>query len=125
MISEELREAHFEQIKDEKARQIYDMLCDACEKRPDGATEADQLMIRDVAYSEQVKGLLMADILARGIGQERYNGHQKYWQDNKSLANYRAFSETQRKQLAELKLTPNSRKAQAVEIDDDFDRFPD
>ena len=121
MISEELREAHFEQIKDEKARQIYDMLCDACEKRPDGATEADQLMIRDVAYSEQVKGLLMADIMARGIGQERYNGHQKYWQDNKSLA----FCETQRKQLSELKLTPNSRKAAAVEIDDDFDRFPD
>ena len=125
MVNEELREKHFAQITDENARNVYDMLCDACEKRQDGVTEADQLMIRDVAYSEQVKGILMADILERGVGQDRYNGRQKYWQDNKSLANYRAFCETQRKQLAELRLTPGSRKAAAVEIDDDFDAFPD
>ena len=125
MVNEELREKHFAQITDERARDAYDMLCDACDRRPDGLTEADQMMIRDVAYSEQVKGMLMADILERGIGTERYNGRQKYWQDNKSLANYRNFCESQRKLLAELKLTPNSRKAAAVEIDDDFDSFPD
>ena len=124
-MNEELRKAHFEWITDEKAQKLYDLLCDACEKRPNGMEGADQVLVADVAYLEQVKEALRDDIRERGIGKERRNGRQIYWADNKSLAHYRASAESQRKLLAELKLTPAGRKANAVEIDDDFDQFPD
>ena len=120
-----LRREHFRRIEDKRARHMYDYLCDACEKRQDGSTDADQMLIHDVAYAEQVKQMLMDDIAERGLGQERYNGRQKYWQENKSPAQFRAYCEQQRKILAELRLTPAGRKAERIEIDDDFDRFPD
>ena len=104
---------------------MYGRLCDACERRPDGMTDPDQMLVADIAYAEQVKRQLVADIQERGIGQERRNGRQVYWAENKSIAQLRAQSEFQRKHLAELKLTPNKRQAAAVEINDDFDRFPD
>ena len=120
-----LRREHFRRIEDKRARHMYDYLCDACEKRPEGMTDADQMLVADIAYAEQVKQMLMDDIAARGIGQERRNGRQVYWAENKSTAQYRAFSEQQRKHLGELKLTPSKRQAAAVEIDDDFDSFPE
>lgn len=124
-MNEELREEHFRRIADERARRMYDLLCDACEKRSNGMTDADQMLIADVSYAEQVKQMLMDDIAERGLGQERYNGRQKYWAENKSPAQLRAYTEQQRKHLAELRLTPTGRKAATVEIDDDFDKFPD
>lgn len=124
-MNEALREMHFERITDEKARQVYDYLCDACDRRTGGITDADQMLVSDYAYAEQVKGVLVDDIAQRGIGQERYNGRQKYWQDNKSLAHMRSYCDQQRKLLAELRLTPNGRRAESVDIDDDFDSFPD
>ena len=120
-----LRREHFRRIEDKRARHMYDYLCDACEKRAEGMTDPDQMLVADIAYAEQVKQLLMDDIATRGIGQERRNGRQVYWAENKSTAQYRAFSEQQRKHLGELKLTPSKRQAAAVEIDDDFDSFPD
>ena len=123
-MNEALREDHFTRVTDERARRMYDYLCDACDGRPGGMTDPDQMLVADVAYAEQVKALLMDDIARRGIGQEKHNGRQTYWQDNKSLAHYRAYCDQQRKHLAELKLTPSGRKAEAVSIDDDFDSFP-
>ena len=120
-----LKKEHWQRITDPDARRMYGRLCDACERRAGGITDADQMLVADVAYAEQIKGLLQKDILERGIGQERYNGRQKYWAENKSLAQLRGFTESQRKLLAELRLTPNGRKAASVEIDDDFDEFPD
>lgn len=124
-MNEELRARHFERITDEKAQAMYDMLCDACEKRPGGMSDPDQLLVADIAYAEQVKQMLMEDIKTRGLGQERWNGRQKYWQDNKSPAQLRAYCDQQRKHLAELKLTPAGRKAASMDIDDGFDDFPD
>ena len=120
-----LKKEHWQRITDPDARRMYGRLCDACEKRAGGITDADQMLVADVAYAEQIKGLLQKDILERGIGQERYNGRQKYWAENKSLAQLRGFTESQRKLLNELRLTPSGRKAASVEIDDDFDNFPD
>lgn len=122
-MNEELREEHFLRITDEKARRVYDLLCDACDRREGGMTDPDQMLVADVSYCEQVKQLLMDDILKRGLGQERYNGRQKYWAENKSPAQLRAYQEQQRKTLAELRLTPNGRKAAQMTIDDDFDAF--
>lgn len=124
-MNEALRREHFMRVTDKRARHMYDRLCDACERRPDGITDADQMLVADIAFAEQIKQMLMDDVAQRGIGQERYNGRQKYWQENKSLSQYRAFSEQQRKHMGELKLTPVRRQAVAVEIDDDFDSFPD
>lgn len=120
-----LRKEHFKRIDDKRARHMYDYLVDACERRPEGMTDADQMLVADVAFAEQIKQQLMDDVAQRGIGQERRNGRQVYWQENKSLAQYRAFAEQQRKHLGELKLTAAKRHAAVVEIDDDFDSFPD
>lgn len=123
MIDEELRARHFQRIESDAARDMYDRLCAACESRTGGLTPADQMLIADVAYGEQVKQMLMDDIAARGIGQERWNGRQKYWQENRSPSQYRAYCDQQRKQLNELRLTPASRRAEQVVIEDDFDDF--
>ena len=108
-----LKREHFKKITDPIARRMYNRLCDACEKREDGMTDPDQMLVADVAYAEQMKQLLMDDIQKRGVGAERRNGRQVYWQDSKSPALLRAFTESQRKLLAELKLTPAGRKAAA------------
>lgn len=122
-MNDEMREEHFRRIESEAARAMYDRLCAACDERPGGMSPADQMIVADIAYEEQVKQLLMDDIVRRGLGQERYNGRQKYYQENKSPAQYRAFCDQQRKQLAELRLTPASRKAEQVQLEDDFDNF--
>ena len=122
-MNAEMKEEHFRRIESEAARAMYERLCDACDQRPGGMSPAEQMMVADIAYEEQVKQLLMDDIVRRGLGQERYNGRQKYYQENRSPAQYRAFCDQQRKQLAELRLTPASRKAEQIQIEDDFDAF--
>lgn len=123
MVNEALREEHLAQMNSERARAMYDRLCDACDRRTDGLTDADQMIVADICYEEQIKEMFQKDISERGIGQERSNGRQRYWQDNKSIAQYRAYSDQQRKQLAELRLTPARRGAQQVTIEDEFDSF--
>ena len=118
-----LRKEHFIRITDSRARHMYDRLCDACEKRIEGMTDPDQMLVADIAYAEQIKQMLMDDIAQRGLGQERYNGRQKYWQENKSPSQLRAYCEQQRKHLGELKLTPAKRGSAPVEVDDDFEKF--
>lgn len=39
------------------------------------------------------------------------------------MAQLRSYADQQRKQLAELRLTPQSRKAEAIALNDDFDDF--
>ena len=119
-----MKREHFRRITDVTARRMYNRLCAACEKRPDGMTDPDQMLVGDIAYTEQLKQILMNDIEVRGVGCERINGRQRYWAENKSISQLRACSEQQRKHMAELKLTPSGRKAAPVEIDNDFDRFP-
>lgn len=120
-----LKKEHWRRITDPDARRMYGRLCEACEKRAGGITDADQMLVADVAYAEQIKALLQKDILERGIGKEVRNGRQTYWQENKSMAQLRGYVESQRKLLNELRLTPNGRKAASVDLDDDFDSFPD
>ena len=119
-----IRDRDFAVVTDERARDIYDRLCAACDAREGGMTVADQQVIGDYARAEQLKYLLDADILERGIGKERHNGRQSYWEENKSLARRQSTIEQQRKLLAELKLSAQSRKADvAPVVVDDFDEF--
>ena len=119
-----IRERDFAVVTDARARDIYDRLCAACDAREGGMMVADQQLIGDYARAEQLKYLLDADILERGIGKERHNGRQSYWEENKSLARRQSTIEQQRKLLAELKLSAQSRKADvAPVVVDDFDDF--
>ncbi len=122
-MNEALKALHMQTITEKNAMDMYDMLCAACEQREGGMTDADQMLVADIARAEQIKQALIADIGKRGIGSERSNGRQKYWQDNKSVAQVRAYAEQQRKHLSELRLTPNSRKAAPVMLEDDFNAF--
>lgn len=123
-MDERIRERDFAVVTDARARDIYDRLCAACDAREGGMTVADQQVIGDYARAEQLKYLLDADILERGIGKERHNGRQSYWEENKSIARRQSTIEQQRKLLAELKLSAQSRKADvAPVVVDDFDEF--
>lgn len=124
-MNEQLKALHMERITDPRARTVYEKLCAACEQREGGMTDADQMLVADAAMSEQIKQQLIEDIAKRGIGREMTNGRQRYWADNKSIPQLRAYCDNQRKMLAELRLTPQSRRAQQVPIEDDFDEFPD
>ena len=122
-MNEALKRQHLETITHESAVEMYEKLCAACEQREGGMTDPDQMLVADIARAEQIKQQLLDDIAKRGIGQERSNGRQKYWQENRSVAQVRANAEQQRKHLSELRLTPNSRKAAFVLMDDEFADF--
>ena len=123
-MDEMIRARDFAVVTDERARDVYDRLCAACDAREGGMTVADQQVIGDYARAEQLKYLLDADILTRGIGKERHNGRQTYWEENKSIGRRQSTIEQQRKLLAELKLSAQSRKADtAPVVVDDFDEF--
>lgn len=122
-MNNELKHMHMMSIEDPAAVSMYNMLCDACEGRDGGMADADQMLIADCARLEQTKQILIADIRERGIGQERKNGRQTYYQENKSVAAVRGVMEQQRKLLSELRLTPNSRKADVVAVNDEFSDF--
>ena len=122
-MNEALKARHMATITDENAVELYNRLCAACESREGGMTDADQMIVADAARMEQMKQALLADIAERGVGKEMYIGKQKYYQENKSVAQARAYMEQQRKHLSELRLTPNSRKAAPAGIDDEFADF--
>lgn len=123
-MNNDLKKAHLDTIHNDRAIGVYELLCAACEARDGGMTDADQMLIGDYARAEELKCIYLEDIAKRGLGQERSNGRQKYWQENKSPAQLRSTIEQQRKLLNELKLTPVSRKANTATYQgDDFDAF--
>lgn len=118
-MNEDLKARHMARIRTEEGRMVYDTLCAACDKRDGGMTDADQMLICDVAVCEDMKMELLADIEKRGIGGEHRNGRQTYWQENKSLASLKAYCDQQRKHLAELRMTPSSKKAEQITVESD------
>ncbi|MBR4081357.1 MAG: P27 family phage terminase small subunit [Clostridia bacterium] len=122
-MNTELRSQHMEQITNPVAIRCYDRLCDACASRPEGISDQDQMLIADYANMEQLKQHLYEDIRARGVVEDFHNGRQRMKRENKSVATARMLMDQQRKHLAELKLTPNSRKAASVPVNDEFDEF--
>lgn len=109
---------HYQRITDERARTMYAALCEACDRREGGMTDAEQMLVSDAAMAEQIKQILLDDIAKNGVGKERSNGRQKYYQENKSVSQLRAYAEQQRKILAELRLTPGSNKAESIPLGD-------
>ncbi len=126
----ELREQHMQQFTDPETGQVnpmaekmYDALCAACCKRPEGISDQDQMLVEDIANLEILKQQLYEDIRVRGVVEDFRNGRQRMKRDNKSVQGVRMLMDQQRKHMAELRLTPNSRKAAQVPIDDGFEDF--
>ncbi|MBR6571542.1 MAG: P27 family phage terminase small subunit [Clostridia bacterium] len=122
-MNTELRTQHMEQITNPVAIRCYDRLCEACASRPEGISDQDQMLIADIANMEQLKQQLFDDIRTRGVVEDWHNGRQRMKRENKSVATARMLMDQQRKHLSELRLTPNSRKAAQVPVNDEFDEF--
>ena len=122
-MNQPLKDRHFEFITSDNARDIYERLAAACEKRAGECDDAAQLLIADYCRNEQLKEMLLSDIQARGLGREVNNYRQKYYKPNESVAHLRSVIEQQRKLLSELKLTPASNKAEQVTINDELQEF--
>ena len=118
-----LKERHFEFITSENARDVYERLAAACEKRPGGCDDACLLLIADYCRNEQLKEMLLKDVQDRGLGREVKNYRQQYFKPNESVAHLRSVIEQQRKLLSELKLTPASNKAEQLSITDELSEF--
>ena len=122
-MNDELKSRHMAQITDPAAVDMYQRLCAACEARPEGMSDQDQMLVADIATIEQMKQQLYEDIRKRGVVENYHNGRQRVMRENKSIAGSRMLMDQQRKHLAELRLTPNSRKAAPVPVNDGFDDF--
>lgn len=123
-MNQELRQQHIGTLKWAAAIDAYDRLCSICDAREGGMTDADQMLVYSYARAEDIKQMCIDDIAQRGLGCERSNGRQRYWQENKAVGHERSSAEQQRKLLAELRLTPSARKAAPMSIDEgDFDSF--
>lgn len=129
-MNEELKKLHMAQLTDPDAdapdpaaASMYDRLCAACAKRTEGLSDQDQMLIADIATMERLKQQLYADIRKRGVVEDFRNGRQRMMRDNKSVQHVRMLMDQQRRHLAELRLTPNSKKAASVPLDDGFDDF--
>lgn len=129
-MNTDLRDLHMLQLTDTDATapdplaaSMYDALCAACQKRPEGMSDQDQMLVQDIAVLEKLKQQLYADIRDRGVVELFKNGKQRIMRDNPSVRNARMLMDQQRRHLAELRLTPNSRKAAPVPLDDGFDDF--
>ncbi len=113
-------------LRDEKARTMYAALCDeyhhthGVEEIPDSSLA----LIRDICVMEQVKAKLLEEIDRRGPVEHVRNGRQEYWKPNGAIAEINRLSGSQRRNLAELKLTPASRKsAFDAPADDEFSGY--
>jgi hypothetical protein len=116
-----LRDGHMAQLRHECSRDLYRRLTAACEDRPGGIQAADQDMIFDACFQEDVKADLREDIIRRGSVCKVINGRQQFLKENASVAQLRAYNESQRKLFAELRITPAKRGAADATGDDDFD----
>ena len=122
-MNQTLKDRHMIKITDDDAIAMYNNLCLACENREGGMTDADQMIVADICHLEQTKQMLLLDIEKRGVGEERYNGRQKYYQENKSVAQARSHMEQIRRHMDTLKLTVTGRKAAAANYDDEFEGY--
>ena len=122
-MDENMKARHFEMIKDEHARALYESLCAECARAHGALSPGAQSIIGDIAMMEQEKRRLYEDIASRGINVRVKNGKQDFYRENKSIAAARALADQQRRHLNELKLTPASQKTGSASQGDEFEEF--
>lgn len=125
-INEELRRVHLEQFADDPAAvRLYDQLCAVVAARPEGIDDAAQHLVAQVAELERIRSLAREDVNTNGLTKNFTNGRQRLRVDNKSVGLIMKAGEQQRKLMAELRITPASRRdmQQLGMFGDDFDDF--
>lgn len=113
------------QLRDEKARNMFNALCREYMRvhGVDCIPDSSLALLSDICTAEQIKAKLLQEIENRPIEHVR-NGRQEYWKPNAAIAEVNRLSSTQRRNLAELKLTPASKKGAAdAPVDDDFANY--
>lgn len=114
-----------ETLRSEKARQMYLALCGEY-MSVHGTTEISDsslALILDIATMEEIKAKLLEEIAKRPITRIR-NGRQEYDKPNAAIGEVNKLISSQRRNLAELKLTPASRKgAVDAPADDEFSSY--
>lgn len=121
-MDETMKARAWELLTDESARALYESLIAECERVHGDVSLGAQQIIGDIAMMEQEKLRLYEDVAKRGVTERVRNGKQDFYRENKSITAARALADQQRRHLAELKLTPSSRKDEIVG-GDDFDTF--
>ena len=103
-------------LQDEKAKRLYTALCEeylrthGVEEIPDSS----MALLTDIATMEQIKGKLLKEIENRPMDHIR----------NGAIGEVNRLVSSQRRNLAELKLTPASRKGSIdAPTDDDFSAY--
>lgn len=126
-MNADLKASHYETITAPGARTMYEALCELCAAREGDMTDVDQMLIADIARCEQVKLKLDEDIRLHGVGSERFNGRQKYYQENKAVPMLLAYTEQQQKNMADLRLKPKASEAKPEDPaeDDGWNDIPD
>lgn len=125
-ISEALRAEHAVHLgNNPDAMALYDRLCTAAAARPDGIDEAAQHLVAQICELEIVRIMAREDIREHGLRKIFNNGRQRMEIENKSVGTLQRCIEEQRKLMAELQITPASRKGsqQLGMFDDGFDDF--
>lgn len=108
-MNKELREIHLKSLEgDDKAVAMYERVCVAAQAANGGLTDTMQQIAYMIADQEMVANKYRDDIRRRGVRETWYNGRQHGERENKSCAALRACCDTQRKLMAELKITPAS-----------------
>lgn len=113
------------QLREGKARTMYAALCREYMRvhGVDVIPDSSLALLSDICMAEQIKARLLQEIESRPIEHVR-NGRQEYWKPNAAIAEVNRLSSNQRRNLAELKLTPASRKgASDAPADDDFTNY--
>ena len=105
-------------LQDEKAKRLY-LRTHGVEEIPDSS----MALLTDIATMEQIKSKLLKEIENRPMDHIR-NGRQEYWKPNGAIGEVNRLVSSQRRNLAELKLTPASRKGSIdAPTDDDFSAY--
>lgn len=114
-----------EKFATERANAMYGAICDEY-KRVHGVGEipdSSQAMIEDICTMEDIKQRLLEEIARKPIEHVR-NGRQEYHKPNGAISEVNRLISSQRRHMAEMKLTPASRKAQTDDQrEDDFTAF--
>lgn len=108
-MNNDLMEQHLKDLEaDETAVALYRRVCAAAQAENGGLTDTMQQIAYMIADQEIVANKYREDIRRRGVRETWYNGRQHGERENKSCAALRACCDTQRKLMAELKITPAS-----------------
>ena len=118
------------EITDPAAQALYDAICSQYERAFETVTDSAEALIYDIALTDQIKRRLLTDIEKRGAVDTFRNGRQTVIRENKSVVQAQRLMEQQRRNLAELGLTPGAKRKKEPAGDedgeddgDDFDRF--